>query len=87
MLIEQTIRKFSLSHMVKFLCQKAEVSRSGYYAWLKSENKRAKKGESDWKDYELIKEIYDKKKGFAGALTIKMILEVARLQNYRTGIF
>ena len=75
MLIEQTIRKFGLIHMVKFLCEKAEVSRSGYYAWVKAENIRSEREENDWNDYELIKEIFDKKKGRAGALTIKMILE------------
>jgi putative transposase len=75
MLIEQTIRKFGLIHMVKFLCKKAEVSRSGYYAWVKAESMRSEREENDWNDYELIKEIFDKKKGFAGALTIKMILE------------
>jgi putative transposase len=75
MLIEQTIRRFGLKHMVKFLCEKAEVSRSGYYAWVKAENMRSEREENDWNDYELIKEIFDKKKGCAGALTIKMILE------------
>jgi putative transposase len=58
MLIEQTIRKFGLKHMVKFLCEKAEVSRSGYYAWVKAENMRSEREENDWNDYELIKEIW-----------------------------
>jgi transposase InsO family protein len=53
----------------------AGVSRSGYYTWIKAEYKRAQKLEEDWKDYELIKEIFDRKKGKAGALVIKMILE------------
>lgn len=74
MLIEQTIRTFSLTNMVKFLCEKAGVSRSGYYAWLKAERKRSERLENDYKDYQLINEIFVKKKGNAGALTIKMIL-------------
>lgn len=75
MLINQIIREFSLSRMVTFLCEKAGVSSSGYYAWQKAEKVRIERLESDWKDYELIKEIFDEKKGKAGALTIKMILE------------
>ena len=53
----------------------AGVSRSGYYAWIKAANIRASRQENDWKDYELIKKIFDKKKAKAGALVIKMILE------------
>lgn len=75
MLINQIIRQFSLSSMVTFLCKKARVSPSGYYAWQNAEKVRIKRQESDWKDYELIKEIFNKKKGKSGALTIKMILE------------
>ncbi|WP_230131452.1 IS3 family transposase [Bacillus sp. CECT 9360] len=75
MLIEQTIRRFALSHMVTYLCKMAGVSRSGYYAWIKDENERVKRDENDWKDYELIKKIFDEKNGKAGALVIKMILE------------
>lgn len=53
----------------------AGVSRSGYYEWIKVGNLRALRQENDWKDYELIKKIFDKKKEKAGALVIKMILE------------
>jgi putative transposase len=75
MLIEQIIRKFGITRMVSYLCDMASVSRSGYYSWLKAESTRAARLESDWKDYELIKAIFEKKKGKAGALVIKMILE------------
>jgi putative transposase len=75
MLIEQTIRRFSLHRMVAFLCKMAGVCRSGYYAWLKAESMRLVREESDLKDYEIIKRIFDEKKGKAGALVIKMILE------------
>lgn len=75
MLIEQIIRKFRLVRMVIDLCKMAGVSRSGYYAWLKAEKVRAERQENDWKDYELIKQIFDQKKAKAGALVIKMILE------------
>jgi putative transposase len=75
MLIEQVIRKFGIANMVTYLCKMAGVSRSGYYAWLKAESGRTAKQESDWIDYELIKEIFYKKKQKAGALVIKMILK------------
>ncbi|KKK34452.1 transposase [Mesobacillus campisalis] len=61
--------------MVTYLCKMAGVSRSGYYTWIKADHKRAERLENDWKDYELIKEIFDYKKGRAGTLVIKMILE------------
>jgi putative transposase len=75
MLIEKIIRKCGITGMVKYLCKMAGVSRSGYYAWIKAESIRASRQENDWKDYELIKKIFDKKKAKAGALVIKMILE------------
>ncbi|MEH7746855.1 IS3 family transposase [Neobacillus drentensis] len=75
MIIEQIIRKYGITRMVTYLCNAAGVSRSGYYAWLKAESLRNARQESDWKDYILIKEIFDKKKEKAGALVIKMILE------------
>lgn len=61
--------------MVVYLCKIAGVSRSGYYAWLSTSLKRSKRYENDWKDYELIKEVFDKKKQKVGSLQIKMILE------------
>ena len=54
---------------VKLLCIIAEVSRSGYYKFLKREIK-----EKDWNDYLLIKEIFDKGKGKYGWRTIQMEL-------------
>ena len=61
--------------MVSYFCEMAEVSRSGYYAWLHAENIRFSYEEKDWKDYELIKKVFEEKGEKAGALTIKMILE------------
>lgn len=75
MLIEKTIRQFKLSYMVTYLCKLAQVSRSGYYAWLNADQVRTQSNENDMKDYELIKEIFEKKNGKAGALQIKMVLE------------
>ncbi|GED18115.1 transposase [Aneurinibacillus migulanus] len=51
------------------------MSRSGYYRWLRTEKTRCDREEADEKDYQLIKGIYDAKKGRAGVRTIKMELE------------
>ena len=75
MLIELTIRTKNLEHAVSELCKVAEVSRSGYYDYLKASEKRNSREESDLSDYELISKIFEEKKGKAGAKTVKMILE------------
>ena len=43
---------------VKELCQIAGVSRSGYYNWLATEDKRLEKEARDKQDFELILEAY-----------------------------
>ena len=43
---------------VKELCEIAGVSRSGYYSWLNSANKRAEKEARDRADFELILQAY-----------------------------
>ncbi len=52
------------------LCNLADVSRSGYYKWLK----HADDPEKDYSDYLKIKEIFDKSKGKYGWRSIKMRL-------------
>ncbi len=53
---------------VNILCKLAQVSRCGYYKWLKHANEP----EKDYKDYLLIKEVFDKGKGKWGWRNIKM---------------
>lgn len=55
---------------VKLLCEIAEVSKSGYYKWLKHKNEP----EKDHDDYLLIKEIFDKGKAKYGWRSIQMKL-------------
>jgi putative transposase len=43
---------------IYWLCEMAGVSRSGYYNWLKSAEKRRNKDEQDKKNFELILEVY-----------------------------
>jgi transposase InsO family protein len=54
---------------IKILCAIANVSKSGYYRFLKKPDE-----EKDWNDYLLIKEIFDKGKGRYGWRTIQMRL-------------
>ena len=56
---------------MKLLCGIANVSRSGYYRWLKT----ADAPKRDYDDYLAIKEIFDKGRGKCGFRTIKMRLE------------
>ena len=53
------------------LCEIANVSRSGYYAWLKHSDEPDK----DYADYLLVKKKFDKGKKKWGFRTIKMSLE------------
>jgi transposase InsO family protein len=53
----------------------AGVSRSGYYAFLKSESIRQQLKERDLADYRLINQVFNQRRCKVGALQIKMILE------------
>ena len=55
----------------KLLCDIAQVSRSGYYKWLK----HADEQEKDYGDYLLIKKIFDRGKRKYGFRTIQMKLK------------
>lgn len=56
---------------VGLLCDVANVSKSGYYKWLKRADQPAK----DYEDYLLVKEVHDKGKGKYGWRTIQMKLK------------
>ncbi|MCZ4415847.1 IS3 family transposase [Enterococcus lactis] len=73
-LINQIIRENQLAGMVNHLCDLARVSKSGYYYWLNSSDKRAERDRNDWEDFQLLYRIFlDKKK--CGIDEIKMALE------------
>ena len=59
---------------VSMLCEIAQVSRSGYYNWIKSENIRIEKEKKDRKDFEIILEAYNYKGYNKGAKSIYMRL-------------
>jgi len=74
-LIKQVLQKYRLKGMTRYLCQLAEVSRSGYYRWLLAEEHRRQQDHTDEQDFQLIKSHFDFLGGKAGALVIKMRLE------------
>ena len=59
---------------LSWLCETACVSRSGYYSYLKNEEKRHEREESDRKDFLLIVEAYQFRGYDKGAKGIKMRL-------------
>ena len=53
-IIHETINKANNTLSVTMLCEIAGVSRSGYYNWVASKEKRIEKEEQDRADFELI---------------------------------
>ena len=53
----------------------AQVSRSGYYAWIKAAPHRQQREETDQHDYKIIEEIFRKHNQKSGWRTIKMNVE------------
>ncbi|MFB5663726.1 IS3 family transposase [Alteribacillus sp. HJP-4] len=74
-LIEPVVRTHGFPHLIQYFCEMANVSRSGYYNWLKAEDTRQKRERKDEADYEIIKKVYDQRHGKVGALQIKMMVE------------
>ena len=74
-------RKFQIVHdlsvkkrnklNISEMCKTADVSRSGYYAWLKSAPKREDRDIRDAFDYKLVREAYDYKSWKKGARQIR----------------
>ncbi len=70
---EMTSRDNNLLN-ITYLCSIAEVSRSGYYSWIKNKEKRQKKDEKDKDDFELILKAYKYRGYDKGARSIYMRL-------------
>ncbi|MFS0865694.1 IS3 family transposase [Fredinandcohnia sp. 179-A 10B2 NHS] len=75
-IIREVIEKHNLKHMVKFLCEVAGVSRSGYYNYFsaKSIKQRKHKDEKDEETKEMILKAFNFKGRKKGARQIKMTL-------------
>lgn len=61
--------------MTTYLCKCIGVSKSGYYNYLKNENKRIERDNKDQKDFDLILKVYKFKKRKKGARQIMMVLD------------
>ena len=61
--------------MTTYLCECIGVSKSGYYNYLKNENKRIERDNKDQKDFDLILKAYKFKKRKKGARQIMMVLD------------
>lgn len=60
--------------MTTYLCKCIGVSKSGYYNYLKNENKRIERDNKDQKYFDLILKAYKFKKRKKGARQIMMVL-------------
>jgi putative transposase len=76
LLIRDTLVKFSIKNMVKFLCRVAGVSRSGYYNYFSKHSQKVRKQyeKRDQKLKEMILKAYKFKNRKKGAKQIKMTL-------------
>lgn len=84
MLIDDTSYKFKIIYemtqkennllTVSMLCEIAQVSRSGYYNWVNSEDMRIKKENKDKKDFKIILQAYQYRGYNKGARSIYMRL-------------
>lgn len=59
---------------IQTLCELANVSRSGYYHWLKAADKRSAAEEKDRTDFALILKAYNHRGYKKGARSIYMVL-------------
>ena len=74
-LIKNIISKFNLIRMVKYLCQIADVSTSGYYKFLKSTEFRKHRESNDLKTKQIILKAFNHRGYKKGSRSIKMTLE------------
>ena len=73
--IKKVIEEYRLKRMTKYLCSCLGISTSGYYNYLKNEERRKKQDEQDKKDYELILKAYKYRNRKKGARQIKLLLQ------------
>lgn len=73
-IIHQIVSQEGSLQNIRELCRIAGVSRSGYYSWLASEDKRAEKEARDQRDFERILEAYQFRGYSKGIRSIHMRL-------------
>jgi putative transposase len=75
MIIHHIILKYNYKNMVRYLCEMADVSRSGYYNYLKSVEKRNDKEQRDLVLKDIILKAFTHRGYKRGSRSIKMLLE------------
>ena len=73
-IIQNIILEFNLKNMVSHLCKVAQVSKSGYYNYLKSSNTRKFKENRDLELKKLILIAFNHRGFKKGSRSIKMVL-------------
>ncbi|GAA0069529.1 hypothetical protein UT300003_10520 [Clostridium sardiniense] len=74
-LIKNTIISNKFKSLTKYFCDLLSVSRSGYYNYINSEDKRISCEENDLKAKDLILKAFNRREYKKGSRSIKMILE------------
>lgn len=74
-LIGEIISKYNFKNMVSHLCKVAEVSRSGYYSYIKSSENRNIREQRDLQLKEIILKAFNHRGYKKGSRSIKMVLE------------
>lgn len=74
-LISDTLTQFSFNRMVTYFCALLNVSRSGYYNYLKTSDVRAAREQKDLEARDLILKAFNRRGYKKGSRSIKMTLE------------
>ncbi|CAI3545806.1 IS3 family transposase [Clostridium neonatale] len=74
-IIQNIISKYSYKNMISHLCKIGEVSRSGYYNYLNSSDKRTSKEEKDLELKHIILKAFNHRGYKKESRSIKMVLE------------
>ena len=74
-LISDTLTQFPFKRMVTYFCELLNVSRSGYYSFLKAKDTRATKEQLDLEARDLILKAFNRRGYKKGSRSIKMTLE------------
>lgn len=74
-LISETIEQSGFKRMTKYFCDLLEVSRSGYYSFLKASTVREAREQLDFEAKEIILKAFNRRGYKKGSRSIKMILE------------
>ncbi|MDF1511548.1 IS3 family transposase, partial [Robertmurraya sp. DFI.2.37] len=74
-LISETIEQSGFKRMTKYFCDLLEVSRSGYYSFLKASTVREAREQLDFEAKGIILKAFNRRGYKKGSRSIKMILE------------